>query len=358
MGVANFAQLIKEAVAHAEAKREAIDGLGCVGLSPDDLRAKIPPGSTIAVDVSVWANQFSRKCSNEDGEVDEDEVVQSFCSRAAAIANLGLALVFVFDGDAPESKRAELERRRAREKKLREAGRARDSARPSPGLFLALRAAAASCGHGVVSAPGEAEAECARLNRRGDVWGVASEDSDTLAFGAPRLLRGLTARGLQTSAVRLLVLDTVLERLGLSFAQFIDVCILCGTDYTGTVKGVGAKRALGLIREHRTIEGVLQHLRENRAAKATKRRRLTTGPAPAEQAASPAASPAEQAASPAEQAAPPPPEVDDIEQRCDYRLARREFHAPRVHTGALPDVLEVMPMAPPTRFAGVPSRIR
>jgi 5'-3' exonuclease len=42
--------------------------------------------------------------------------------------------------------------------------------------------------------------------------------------------------------------------------QFIDICILCGCDYCGTIRGIGPKRALQLIIEHKTLEKVLVFL--------------------------------------------------------------------------------------------------
>jgi flap endonuclease-1 len=41
----------------------------------------------------------------------------------------------------------------------------------------------------VVEAPCEAEAQCAALAKAGKVYAAASEDMDTLTFGAPRLVR-------------------------------------------------------------------------------------------------------------------------------------------------------------------------
>jgi flap endonuclease-1 len=43
-------------------------------------------------------------------------------------------------------------------------------------------------------------------------------------------------------------------------SQFIDVCILCGCDYCDTIKGIGPKTALKLVKEHGTIEAVLASL--------------------------------------------------------------------------------------------------
>lgn len=44
---------------------------------------------------------------------------------------------------------------------------------------------------------------------------------------------------------------TYLQGLDLTREKFVDLCILCGCDYTGSVKGIGPKKALNLIRQVR-----------------------------------------------------------------------------------------------------------
>lgn len=48
-------------------------------------------------------------------------------------------------------------------------------------------------------------------------------------------------------------LNKVLEGLELTHEQFIDLCILLGCDYCETIRGIGPKRAIDLIREHKSI---------------------------------------------------------------------------------------------------------
>ena len=45
-----------------------------------------------------------------------------------------------------------------------------------------------------IEAPGEAEAQCAEICRMNLAFGVASEDMDTLTFGATHLLRGFNSK--------------------------------------------------------------------------------------------------------------------------------------------------------------------
>lgn len=48
----------------------------------------------------------------------------------------------------------------------------------------------------------------------------------------------------------------------ISYVQFIDLCILCGSDFTKTtIKNIGIKKSLKLIKEYNTIENIIEHLK-------------------------------------------------------------------------------------------------
>lgn len=42
------------------------------------------------------------------------------------------------------------------------------------------------------------------------------------------------------------------------------MCMLCGCDYLEPLKGIGAKTALKLVREHDDMESILDHLRKGK----------------------------------------------------------------------------------------------
>jgi len=42
--------------------------------------------------------------------------------------------------------------------------------------------------------------------------------------------------------------------------QFIDLCILLGCDYCDSLRGIGPKRAVDLIKQHKTIEAAVKHI--------------------------------------------------------------------------------------------------
>ena len=107
---------------------------------------------------------------------------------------------------------------------------------------------------------------------------------DGLTFGAGTLLRHMTfseARLAFISALSLQIftlmrhssllrfrkmpikefhLSRILEELGFTQEQFIDLCILLGCDYCDSIKGIGPKRAVELIRQHGNLEGILKKI--------------------------------------------------------------------------------------------------
>ena len=50
----------------------------------------------------------------------------------------------------------------------------------------------------------------------------------------------------------------MLTEMKLTAPQFVDLCILLGCDYCGTLKGIGPHRALDLIHKHGSIEAILE----------------------------------------------------------------------------------------------------
>jgi flap endonuclease-1 len=55
-----------------------------------------------------------------------------------------------------------------------------------------------------------------------------------------------------------ITLQKVLDGLQMDEQQFIDLCILMGCDYCGTIKGCGPKTAHEWISKHKSINGVMK----------------------------------------------------------------------------------------------------
>lgn len=83
---------------------------------------------------------------------------------------------------------------------------------------------------------------------------------DALTFGSSVLLRHMTFSEARKMPIQEFHLSKVLEELGLAHNEFIDLCILLGCDYCDSIRGIGPKRAIDLIKQHRNIETIVKNL--------------------------------------------------------------------------------------------------
>ena len=246
-------------------------------------------GRKVAIDASMAMYQFlvavrtgsggqQQQLTNENGDVTSH--IQGMFNRTIRMMEAGIKPCYVFDGKPPPMKSGELAKRIARRKKAEKdleaakaAGDGDDIDRFQRRLVKVTKQHNEECkellrlmGVPCITAPCEAEAQCAELNKAGKVYGTATEDMDALTFRTPKLIRKLFSQSTnkdKNSPVVEIDVEKVLEAMKLTYDQFVDLCILCGCDYCDTIKGVGPKGALKLIREHKTIEASLTHLRKN-----------------------------------------------------------------------------------------------
>ncbi len=118
----------------------------------------------------------------------------------------------------------------------------------------------------VVQAPNDGEAQGAYMCMKGDVYASASQDFDSILFGTPLLVRNLTISGRRKVPgrsiyrdVRIEMIDSaaMLNSLGITREQLVDVCIMIGTDFNTGVPGIGPKKGLRLIQKHGDLETVM-----------------------------------------------------------------------------------------------------
>lgn len=245
-------------------------------------------GRKVAIDASMSIYQFmiavrsagamgaQAQLTNDKGEVTSH--LQGMFYRTIRMVENGVKPVYVFDGKPPSLKSDELQKRSGKRdeaekglKKAEEEENVEDADKFSKRLVKVSKDDNEECkkllklmGIPVVQAPGEAEAQCAELCKSGKVWATATEDMDALTFGSPRLFRHMTFSQARKLPVTEFNLESVLEGLELTMDQFIDLCILCGCDYTNTIKGVGPKSALKLIKKHKSLEEVVAHYDEKK----------------------------------------------------------------------------------------------
>ncbi|XP_022610639.1 probable flap endonuclease 1 homolog [Seriola dumerili] len=200
-------------------------------------------GKVIALDTSIVVNQFRAATPTL-------SPLTGLFFRTLTFLEHGIKPVFVFDGKPPGEKAAVLEKR-AETAGWRFPNRTGIASSQTKDCLHLLRL----LGVPFIQAPGDAEAMCAWLVRAGTVDAVASEDMDSLPFGANILIRQLNAK--KDSEVIEYSLPKLLQKLQISHEEFVDLCILLGCDYCDKIAGLGPRRALTLIQKHRTIENVV-----------------------------------------------------------------------------------------------------
>ncbi len=119
-----------------------------------------------------------------------------------------------------------------------------------------------------IEAPGSAESQCAYLVKKRIAQFSNSQDFDSLLFGCPHLIQNLSKslrRKVQgkwryEKIVPMVTnLQKSLKLLGISIFQLVDLSLLIRTDYFSGIKGIGPKKGLKYIKQHKTIEKVIFH---------------------------------------------------------------------------------------------------
>ena len=106
----------------------------------------------------------------------------------------------------------------------------------------------------------EAEGTCAFLNRNQVVDAVLTEDTDVLAYLSPVMSHNYNIR--DNTFVEL-KLDDILEKLSFTAPQFVDFCIMCGTDYNTNIPGIGPQKAYQILLKKDNLEHVETEKRYN-----------------------------------------------------------------------------------------------
>ncbi len=265
----------------------------------------------VAIDISLYMYKFKAVCG--------DRWLSAFINLITSLRRNEVHCVFIFDGKSPPEKEAERAKRRTdrekSEQKLYELEEAFEeyhktgvvakclsdlySRRRSPKRLLG------SCKEGVdmawieskieqrrnqlynigpedfelakelfrilrvpfYTAPWEAEKMCSKLCLDGKVAAVLSEDTDVMAYNAPVFISKINTSADTAICIRH---EALLEGLELDAKQFLDLCIMCGTDYNPNIVGIGSKKAYGYIQKHGSIEEFIKNVKPSQYKDPTK----------------------------------------------------------------------------------------
>ncbi len=248
----------------------------------EDLR-----GRTVAIDAYNTIFQFLSIIRQPDGKplMDAEGRVTSHLSgllyRTANLIEAGIEPSFVFDGKPNELKAGTIEERIARREKAKQEyekaleegdlkkafSKAQQTARMTPEILDTSKQLLRLMGIPVIQAPSDGEAQAAYMCGKGDVYAAASQDFDSILFGAPLLVRNLTISGRRKvpgkqlyKDVKTEIIDSkeMLDSLGVTREQLVDVCMMIGTDFNTGINGIGPKKGLKLIQKHGSLEKVME----------------------------------------------------------------------------------------------------
>ena len=235
-------------------------------------------GKIVCVDAFNTLYQFLSTIKQPDGTplMDSKKRITSHLSgifyRNTNLLSEGMKLVYVFDGIPPEQKRkTHISRKESRDVAKERYEKAKDEEdigmmkrygsqliRLNDEMINESKELLEAMGIAVVQAPGEGEAEAAYLARiKKEIYASASQDYDSLLFGAPKLVRNLTlSRRRKTYSgwveikPEMIELEKVLNLLEINLDQLICLGILVGTDYNPRgIPGIGQKKALQIVKK-------------------------------------------------------------------------------------------------------------
>ncbi|MHB8566776.1 MAG: flap endonuclease-1 [Nitrososphaerales archaeon] len=249
----------------------------------EDLR-----GRSMAIDAFNALYQFLSTIRSMNGELLRDNKghVTSHLSglfyRNINLMETGIKLIYVFDGKPPALKGAEIQRRReakavaatkyteALEKKDYTAAKkyASGTSYLEDEMIQDAKKLLDLMGIQWIQAPSEGEATAAYLTTTDTVDYAASQDYDSLLFGATKLVRNVTISGKRKLPNRNVRIDVIPETValtdvllsnGITREQLIDVGILLGTDFNPYgFPGIGPATALRYVKKYGMIEDIPQ----------------------------------------------------------------------------------------------------
>ena len=196
--------------------------------------------------------------------------------------SLGIKPVYVFDGKSPSLKSVEIENRKQikkdatiKYKKALSQGNMEDARKFAQqttsmrdGMVDDSKHLLDLFGIPYIQAPSEGEATAASLTNTGQAFAAASQDYDSVLFGAKKLVRNFTNSGRRKLPSRNTYVEVIpeiidykknLESLNLTREELVDVGILIGTDFNPNgFERIGPKTAIKLIKESGKLEDISQ----------------------------------------------------------------------------------------------------
>ena len=243
----------------------------------------------VAIDGYNILYQFLSSIRQADGNLltDSEGRVTSHLSglffKLSNLVDSGIKPCIIFDGKPPKLKERLLEERRLKKIKAEieweaaiSAGdietartKAQQTTRLDKEMLVDSKKLLDLLGIPWFDAPSEGEAQVAYLLETKKVDYGASQDFDTILFGAKNFVRNLTLSNRRKLPKQnkwvpvtpeIVDVDLSLSNLELTREQLVDVSILMGTDFNSGIDGIGPMKGVKLVRECGNAEKALEKL--------------------------------------------------------------------------------------------------
>ena len=249
-----------------------------------DLKMSQLANKKLGIDGYNWAYQFISIIRLPDGSPLTDSKgrvtshLTGIFNRTMSLLREGIKPCYVWDGEPPKMKQKELKsrarRKEAAKKALKKAKTkkskmkwAQQTAKLTKEMVADAEKLLDAMGVPSIQAPSEGEAEIAYLTRQGVLDSCASQDWDSLLFGAPQLIRNLSIgrkKKVPGKSIYVKVKPQVinlkenLKKLGITREQLVIMGMLIGTDYSSGVRGYGPKKSYKVVKEQKELDKVLE----------------------------------------------------------------------------------------------------
>ncbi|KAG9237077.1 DNA excision repair protein-like protein [Amylocarpus encephaloides] len=190
---------------------------------------------------------------DEFSDPDDEELLAQLAIEAESHAAFASTLNSKTPAENQASYEAELKSLRNQQKKDR-----RDADEVTMTMVSECQALLGLFGLPYITAPMEAEAQCAELVRLGLVDGVVTDDCDIFLFGGTRVYKNLFN---SNKYVECYLQNDIENELSLGRDQLIAIAQLLGSDYTEGLPGVGPVTALEILSEFPTPSTGLEDFR-------------------------------------------------------------------------------------------------
>jgi len=196
----------------------------------------------------VDSNAPSLEAFDDFSDPEEEQLLAQLAEEAEEHARFASELNNKTQEENQEAYERELKALRAQQKKDR-----RDADEVTQVMVSECQALLRLFGIPYITAPMEAEAQCAELVHLNLVDGIVTDDSDTFLFGGTRVYKNMFN---SNKYVECYLASEIEKELSLSREQLIALAQLLGSDYTEGLPGVGPVTAVEILSEFPGQEGL------------------------------------------------------------------------------------------------------